>query len=85
MPQAERRKPAGAARPEGLRPAATYGETRSSVWTDRPGLQCLHLHLLKVDQTMIIDLGPDEEIARQAATVLGPRLPRSGSEIKNGP
>lgn len=30
---------------------------------------------LKEDQTMIIDLGPDEEVARQSATVLGPSLP----------
>jgi len=30
---------------------------------------------LKVDQIMIIDLGPDEEVTRQAATVLGPRPP----------
>jgi CRISPR-associated protein Cas2 len=31
---------------------------------------------LKEDQTMIIDLGPDEEVARQSATVLGPSLPQ---------
>jgi CRISPR-associated protein Cas2 len=31
---------------------------------------------LKEDQTMIIDLGADEELARQAATVLGPALPK---------
>jgi CRISPR-associated protein Cas2 len=31
---------------------------------------------LKEDQTMIIDLGSDEEVARQSATVLGPSLPR---------
>jgi len=30
---------------------------------------------LKEDQTMIIDLGSDEDVARQAATVLGPSLP----------
>jgi CRISPR-associated protein Cas2 len=30
---------------------------------------------LNEDQTMIIDLGPDEEVARQSATVLGPSLP----------
>jgi len=30
---------------------------------------------LGVDQTMIIDLGPDEQLARQSATVLGPSLP----------
>ncbi len=30
---------------------------------------------LKEDQTMIIDLGSDEDLARQAATVLGPNLP----------
>jgi CRISPR-associated protein Cas2 len=32
---------------------------------------------LKEDQTMIIDLGSDEDLARQAATVLGPSLPRA--------
>lgn len=31
---------------------------------------------LKEDQTMIIDLGPDEDVARQAAVVLGPSLPQ---------
>nr|QBM02858.1 CRISPR-associated endoribonuclease Cas2 [uncultured archaeon] len=31
---------------------------------------------LKEDQTMIIDMGPDEEAAREAATVLGQALPR---------
>ena len=36
---------------------------------------------LKVDQTMIIDLGPDEEVARQAATVLGPSLPQGDRGI----
>lgn len=30
----------------------------------------------KEDQTIIIDLGPDEAIARGAATVIGPSLPR---------
>ena len=30
---------------------------------------------LAEDQAMIIDLGPDEDLARQAATVLGPGLP----------
>ena len=30
---------------------------------------------LKEDQTMIIDLGPNEAEARQATTVLGPSLP----------
>jgi len=30
---------------------------------------------LAEDQVMIIDLGPDEDQARQAATVLGPGLP----------
>ena len=34
---------------------------------------------LKADQLMIIDLGGDEESARDAATVLGPRLPESDS------
>jgi CRISPR-associated protein Cas2 len=31
---------------------------------------------LQVDQTMIIDLGADEDLARRAATVLGPSLPK---------
>jgi CRISPR-associated protein Cas2 len=30
---------------------------------------------LKEDQTMIIDLGADEDVARHSATVLGPSLP----------
>ncbi len=34
--------------------------------------EAMNLH---EDQTMIIDLGPNEELARQAATVLGPSLP----------
>ena len=34
---------------------------------------------LKEDQTMIIDLGSDVKMARQAATVLGPSLPESDS------
>ena len=36
---------------------------------------------LKVDQTMIIDLGSDENVARQAATVLGPSLPQADSGV----
>ena len=31
---------------------------------------------LKEDQCVIIDLGPDEATAREAATVLGPSLPK---------
>jgi len=31
---------------------------------------------LKEDQCVIVDLGPDEEQARAAATVLGPSLPK---------
>ena len=31
---------------------------------------------LSLDQTMIIDLGADEPLARQSATVLGPSLPK---------
>jgi len=31
---------------------------------------------LKEDQYMIVDLGPDEAVAREAATVLGPSLPQ---------
>lgn len=34
---------------------------------------------LKEDQTMIIDLGADEDLARQAAVVLGPSLPAGDS------
>jgi len=34
---------------------------------------------LKEDQTMIIDLGSDEDLARHAATVLGPSLPQGES------
>ncbi|MEQ8784799.1 MAG: CRISPR-associated endonuclease Cas2 [Pirellulaceae bacterium] len=30
---------------------------------------------LKEDQTIIIDLGSDEDLARQSAVVLGPNLP----------
>ena len=36
---------------------------------------------LKEDQTMIFDLGPDEDAARQAATVLGPSLPRGDKGV----
>jgi hypothetical protein len=31
---------------------------------------------LKEDQLMIVDLGPDEAVAREAATVIGPSLPK---------
>jgi CRISPR-associated protein Cas2 len=31
---------------------------------------------LKEDQCVIVDLGPDEAVAREAATVLGPSLPQ---------
>jgi CRISPR-associated protein Cas2 len=31
---------------------------------------------LKEDQCVIVDLGPDEVVAREAATVLGPSLPQ---------
>lgn len=34
---------------------------------------------LKEDQTVIIDLGSNEDLARQAATVLGPSLPQGDS------
>jgi CRISPR-associated protein Cas2 len=36
---------------------------------------------LKVDQAMILDLGPDEKTARDATTVLGPSLPNTDSGI----
>ena len=36
---------------------------------------------LKEDQTMIFDLGPDEDAARQATTVLGPSLPRGDKGV----
>jgi CRISPR-associated protein Cas2 len=32
---------------------------------------------LKEDQCMILDLGPDEDVARDAATMLGQSLPES--------
>ena len=35
---------------------------------------------LKEDQCVIIDLGPDEQSARESATVLGPALP----QMENG-
>lgn len=31
---------------------------------------------LKLDQVMILDLGPDEDVARHAATMLGPPPPQ---------
>ena len=31
---------------------------------------------LKEDQCVIVDLGPDEQAARESATVLGPGLPQ---------
>lgn len=34
---------------------------------------------LKEDQCVIIDLGPDETVARESATVLGPALPQGES------
>lgn len=36
---------------------------------------------LKQDQAMIVDLGPDEEQARKAATVIGLPLPDQGSSV----
>ena len=36
---------------------------------------------LKEDQTMIIDLGSDEALAREAAVVLGPSLPKGDKGI----
>ena len=36
---------------------------------------------LEQDQALIIDLGPDEEKARQAATVIGQSLPPQDSRI----
>lgn len=36
---------------------------------------------LKEDQTVIIDLGSNEDLARQAATVLGPSLPHRDSGV----
>ena len=36
---------------------------------------------LKEDQALLIDLGPDEDIARHAATVLGPSLPERDKGI----
>ena len=36
---------------------------------------------LKEDEVMILDLGPDEEAARDAATMLGPGLPKADRGI----
>ncbi len=36
---------------------------------------------LKEDQVMIIDLGPDEDVARHAATFLGPAVPQNDKGI----
>lgn len=36
---------------------------------------------LKEDQALILDLGPDEETARDAATMLGPGLPEAEKGI----
>ena len=38
--------------------------------------EAMNLH---EDQCMIVDLGPDEEAAREAATVLGPALPQAAA------
>lgn len=40
--------------------------------------EAMNLH---EDQAVIIDLGPDEQVARQAATVLGPSLPDMQSGV----
>ena len=50
---------------------------------DRVRMQSLleeHLNL-KEDQCIIVDLGPDESAARDAATVLGQSLPRGESGV----
>lgn len=36
---------------------------------------------LKEDQCVIVDLGPDEVVARDAATVLGPSLPKGETGV----
>jgi CRISPR-associated protein Cas2 len=36
---------------------------------------------LKEDQCVIVDLGPDEVVAREAATVLGPSLPKGETGV----
>jgi len=36
---------------------------------------------LKEDQCVIVDLGPNEEEARAAATVLGPSLPKGETGV----
>jgi CRISPR-associated protein Cas2 len=36
---------------------------------------------LKEDQCVIVDLGPDEAVAREAAVVLGPSLPKGESGV----
>ncbi|MGD1277501.1 MAG: CRISPR-associated endonuclease Cas2 [Tepidisphaeraceae bacterium] len=45
---------------------------------DRVRMQAqLEEHMnLKEDQCVIVDLGPDEAVAREAATVVGPSLPQ---------
>ena len=35
----------------------------------------------KEDEIMILDLGPDEEAARDAATILGPAMPKADKGI----
>ncbi|HXE52052.1 MAG TPA: CRISPR-associated endonuclease Cas2 [Tepidisphaeraceae bacterium] len=46
---------------------------------DRVRMQAhLEEHMnLKEDQALILDLGPNEEAAREAATTLGPALPQA--------
>jgi CRISPR-associated protein Cas2 len=36
---------------------------------------------LKEDQCVIVDLGPNEEAARESATVLGPSLPKGDGGV----
>jgi hypothetical protein len=36
---------------------------------------------LKEDQCVIVDLGPDEVVAREAATVLGASLPKGETGV----
>jgi CRISPR-associated protein Cas2 len=62
---------------------ASTGNTPSSSAIDRVRMQSqLEEHMnLKEDQCVIVDLGPNEEEARAAATVLGPSLPKGETGV----
>ncbi len=50
---------------------------------DRVKMQATLEELMNRDEdvVMIIDLGPDEEAARKAATVIGPARPRQAGDV----